>query len=337
MGCTSLTAVDLPPYLEKLSDGMFQKCVNLERISLPEGIAEIGPFAFSGCSKLKEIVIPESVADIGQFAFSGCSSLEEVRWKGDGTKQAHYIRANAFRNCRSLTTLEIPEGTVTIEQGAFEDCSLLNEIILPESLKRIDRFAFEGCASIGGLVLPRALQATGSEAFAGCRSLSELTIPESVADLGNGVFRQCDGLKRLTLFGRTVNVSGCEITSVLHRNLRKMLETGSFNDNKTGDAVYLFAVQEYIRSSGERKGRICRFMRKRKEKIIGIFIRQGDVETVKQLFERTGFVTAESVDTYLRMAADLSVKDGRAEMLAYMTDYRYRHYGGDDPYGNLEV
>lgn len=60
------------------------------------------------------------------------------------TTIGHY----AFRNCRNLTEITLPDGLTTIEFGAFELCTSLKEITLPDSLTTIGLLAFAHCTDL---------------------------------------------------------------------------------------------------------------------------------------------------------------------------------------------
>lgn len=56
-----------------------------------------------------------------------------------------YIGEGAFRNCRKLASIIIPEGVTEIGKSAFEDCSGMTSINIPESVTKIGESAFCQC------------------------------------------------------------------------------------------------------------------------------------------------------------------------------------------------
>lgn len=58
------------------------------------------------------------------------------------------IGVNVFYDCDSLTSIEIPDSVITIDDYAFLDCSSLTNIILPNSLIGIGEYAFALCGSL---------------------------------------------------------------------------------------------------------------------------------------------------------------------------------------------
>ena len=88
------------------------------------------------------------------------------------------IGKNAFFDCKSLTSITLPDSIKSIGFGAFMSCESLSKITLPESVKSIEGYAFYRC-----------------------ESPTEITIPGSVKSLGHDVFSHCISLKTITYNG----------------------------------------------------------------------------------------------------------------------------------------
>jgi len=98
-----------------------------------------------------ELVIPaeingKRVTGIGYEAFCNCRSLTSIELPAGLTS----IWGDAFSGCSSLTSIELPAGLTSIEFGAFSGCSSLTEIKLPASITSIEYDSFDNCV---GLVL----------------------------------------------------------------------------------------------------------------------------------------------------------------------------------------
>lgn len=65
------------------------------------------------------------------------------------------IEKNAFKDCASLTNIEIPYGAVAIERGAFSNCTSLKTVTLPDTLLRIGSDTFEGCNFLENPTVPK--------------------------------------------------------------------------------------------------------------------------------------------------------------------------------------
>ena len=63
------------------------------------------------------------------------------------------IAFGAFKECRELTSVLLPEGLSTIESRAFQECTQLKEINIPDSVTEISGFAFGGCSSLKQITL----------------------------------------------------------------------------------------------------------------------------------------------------------------------------------------
>ena len=97
----------------------------METLSVPyQKSAYTAPSSvFQGCSGLKTASLPQ-IQRIGQNFFSGCTSLEQVQL-GNREYPLEVIGANAFRDCRALTRLELV-GQLTGSIG-LPDSPLLDE------------------------------------------------------------------------------------------------------------------------------------------------------------------------------------------------------------------
>ena len=55
------------------------------------------------------------------------------------------IYQEAFRNCRGLESVAIPNSVITIGYKAFDGCSGLTSVVIPNSVTSIGYQAFYGC------------------------------------------------------------------------------------------------------------------------------------------------------------------------------------------------
>lgn len=98
------------------------------------------------------------------------------------------IANSAFRGCRDLTSVTIPEGITKINNSAFYGCSGLSRVTLPDSVTVIDKSAFTGCGNLTELKLPSGITEIGDQAFYGCEGIMSITVPSSVTKIGNNAF-----------------------------------------------------------------------------------------------------------------------------------------------------
>ena len=105
----------------------------------------------------------------------------------------------AFKNCKTLTSIDIPNSVTSIGAGAFEYCIGLTSIIIPNSVTSIGGSAFRGCNSLTTIDIPNGVTGISSATFYDCTGLITITIPNSVTYIGNSAFDNCTGLTSVTI------------------------------------------------------------------------------------------------------------------------------------------
>ncbi len=80
-------------------------------------VVSIAKDTFKNNTYVKKIVIPGSVRAVGVSAFKGCINLESLEIE-EGTE---FIASYAFRNCKALKTVKLPDSLTEIGYGAFMD------------------------------------------------------------------------------------------------------------------------------------------------------------------------------------------------------------------------
>ena len=109
------------------------------------------------------------------------------------------IESDAFRDCRSLTSINIPSSVTSIGYAAFYGCISLPSINIPSSVTSIGWGAFYGCISLPSINIPSSVTSIGRKAFEGCSSLTSINIPSSVTSIGGNAFNSCSSLTAITV------------------------------------------------------------------------------------------------------------------------------------------
>lgn len=145
------------------------------------------------------VVIPEDfngyvVSEIGDNAFKD-SKVTSVTLSSTVEK----IGVSAFRNCQSLTEINLNNVLKEIGNYAFIYCYALTSVTIPDSCKRIGYEAFYYNNSMETLDLGNGVEDIGGEAFEYCRKLKKIVIPDSVTVMGNEAFNYCEATTEIVI------------------------------------------------------------------------------------------------------------------------------------------
>lgn len=135
------------------------------------------------------------VTRIGQDAFRNCKELTSVTIPEGVT----HIDVHAFDNCTGLKSVSLPSSLMGIGYAAFGKCEKLTSVTIPNGVKNIESDSFNGCRELKSVVIPESVTHIGDRAFCGCRELESVAIPAGVASIGQGVFGDCNALKVIQL------------------------------------------------------------------------------------------------------------------------------------------
>ena len=144
-----------------------------------------------------DVVIPDNVTSIGTNAFRKCRSLTSVTIPSSVTEIGQW----AFNDCTSLTSVTMSPGVTKIGGGAFLNCFGLTNVTIPSSVTVLEDGAFAGCTSLTSVTIPSGVTVIGIETFGGCTNLTSVSIPSSVTVIGVGAFNICTSLKDVYFAG----------------------------------------------------------------------------------------------------------------------------------------
>ena len=168
------------------------------RIYSEESYAEITGYNGNG----KNLIIPElldgvPVTSIGQQAFVNCTTLESVEIPDSITRMGYW----AFSGCSNLKQVKLSKNLKSINMDCFSECSSLESIVVPEGVTQLAPGAFMHCTDLKKIELPSTLEGIYEHAFARCINLTQITIPEKVNVIAYGAFLGCDNLKNIYYTG----------------------------------------------------------------------------------------------------------------------------------------
>lgn len=152
------------------------------------------------------------------------------------------IRAKAFKDSKSLMSVQIPESVVSIEENPFAECKNLTKIVVSpdhpclatidgvlfskpdkrlicyprastsesyeilQGIQVIGKNAFSNCEHLKSIIIPDSVTDIGFGAFIHCTSLTSVNIPDHVTNIGDWAFAQCSSLPSITIPGSVMHI-----------------------------------------------------------------------------------------------------------------------------------
>lgn len=140
------------------------------------------------------ITFDDELTTIGENAFYQCKTLTSVVIPNSVT-----TIGRAFSECESLTSVIIPNSVTIIEKNAFAHCRSLTDVKIPDKLTSIEEYTFYNCRSLKEFTIPNTVTNIGNYAFYQCLELTSITIPNNVTSIGNSAFGCCSSLTSIVV------------------------------------------------------------------------------------------------------------------------------------------
>ncbi len=197
-GCDNLKTVILPENLTSIGEYAFAECTALESAELPSTLLNIQSRAFVDTA-LKSVTIPGSLCFIGDRCFVN-SKIETLTIEDATHNLGVDIAYSAFENNRNLKTAVIGEGLVYLGSNAFRNCVSLESINIPDSLRSgLGSNIFENCDSLTYLPIGANQDHISASEFYDCDGLVNIVIPDQITVIMSRAFSDCSNLKTAKL------------------------------------------------------------------------------------------------------------------------------------------
>ena len=148
-----------------------------------------------------------AVADLGDV-FHGnkeITTFNELKYF-TGVKS---LGTEAFMACSSLTSIEIPNSVIVIENYAFAFNPDLKSITIPTSVTSIGDCVFEGCSGLTSLYIPKNVTSIGRDVFGECPSLTSIIVASD-----NPVYDSRDNCNAIIRTNNNTIITACKNTLI---------------------------------------------------------------------------------------------------------------------------
>ena len=210
---TGLKEIELPEFIDKVADYMFDDCQYLEKVTLLADVEYIGYASFRATYSLDELIGFDKVTDLGVMSFNA-SAIKNI-----SMPSVEYIRYAAFYNCMYLETVDFGESLKELvpyygtDYEQFVNCESLRSFYIPAGLAAFDiGDVFAGCksleavnvhednpyySSVDGVLFNSA--ETSILLYPAASKNVEFEVPETVTAIGDNVFANAVLLEKVTM------------------------------------------------------------------------------------------------------------------------------------------
>ena len=199
------------------------------------------PLWANRCDKIRTIVISDDITSIGGYAFRGCRNVTDI----DIPDGVTAIKYSAFASC-GLTSADIPDHVQTLGPDCFEACRSLENIVIPDSVTEIGHYAFAECDALTSVTIPGSLTYIGDFPFDNSKNISEVIISGEAGDYLierlRKMFRKTAWWKSLgdmIIFdNKLISYEGSDKTAVVPDDVTE-IKNGAFSGNKAVERVVI--------------------------------------------------------------------------------------------------
>ena len=239
--CNKITdeKTKLPEKLEEIGEGSFKNC-KIYSVDIPSMVTCVGKeaFAYSG---LRSVSLPSSLQYLSEKMFAESHYLYDVTFS-QGLKK---IGKEAFYCCFGLSSVDIPEGVVSIADKAFAWCGAyrsfgtsyscynFTKVTLPSTLTTMGTSAFSNCQVLGSINIPEKITEIQDNTFEDCYNLSSIIIPQGIKKIGSGAFFANQSLKTITFSWNAPGIDSKAFDGGITSSKRDVIATCYYPSNNS--------------------------------------------------------------------------------------------------------
>lgn len=193
---------EIPSGVTYIGDSAFEKCKRMtSNITIPKGVTYIGAKAFAECSKVTSLIFEDGCPNITIIPSQMCSKMYALL-EITIPKQVTIIDNHAFMFTTALQTVTFEAGSelTRLNYSTFYTSSSLTSINLPEGLITMLDSALKRVA-LTDVIIPRTVTTLGNSAITSSNHLNVTITPELQAIYGG------TSSKRLQYFGTRTAVT----------------------------------------------------------------------------------------------------------------------------------
>lgn len=183
-----------------------------------------------------------TVTTIGLLAFGNCKTLTSVTLPNSVVA----LHGGAFSSCTSLVNIKLPNSISILGGEAFINCISLTSVAIPTSVYSIGGGAFKNCKKLSSVTIPNGVKYILDNAFENCESLTDIDIPNSVTNIGNSAFCGCKSINNLTVHSSVKDIGGYAFGYCFDRSSGKYLKNNDFIIKCYKNS----AVEKYAKDNG---------------------------------------------------------------------------------------